>query len=188
MPIPILVAGIVAGISALGSGAGVALYKNNKHNKDKKQWQDEKYELQKKLEECQLRLKEREKRIAELQEKIAEQSDKILTLTKELHECDNMIETIEKRQQELESFITKIISILFRYRSYKSEKQQLLLDLEENLGKRLNITELLENSKSNVKKYEDNFRYMQAKNNYDEKEEIELTGMLKELNDGLQAL
>jgi len=138
MPIPFLLAPIViklgiAAVSAATAGGGVAIYKNNKHNKDKKNWQDEKRKLQDKIEECQQEIVKKQGKISELQEKLKIKEEEKLKLTKELHECDRMIDALERKQREHESAIKMIIALItFRYPAFKKESINLRALLQTN--------------------------------------------------------
>jgi chromosome segregation ATPase len=123
MPIPLLVAVVVAAVSAAAAAGGTAVYKNSKHNKERKRWQDEKHRLQAVIEDLQGRIVNKQEEIAALQHKLMQKEQQIHALTTKLHECDKMIDGLEERQSQLESRLRAIIAfITFRYPAFKVEK------------------------------------------------------------------
>jgi len=95
----------VAIIGAIGScvvgAVGTAVYKDNKHNKEKKQWQDEKQQLLNKISSYQSQLANREARIQVLQSEIRTYQNKLARANKNLRETDEMIMILNQRQNEL---------------------------------------------------------------------------------------
>lgn len=130
---PLVVKGLIALGSAVAAGSGVAIYKNNKHNKARKEWQDEKRKLQDKIEKCQEDIVAKQKKISQLQDKLKVKDEEKLRLTKELHECDRMIDELERKQREQESAIKMIIALItFRYPAFKKESINIKTLLQTN--------------------------------------------------------
>lgn len=176
--IKFLVTAVVAVVAAVGSGGGVATYKNNKHNKEKKRWQDDKRKLQDKIEECQQDIVKKQEKISQLQEKLKIKEEEKLELIKELHECDRMIDELERKQREHESAIKMIIALItFRYPAFKTESINLKTLLQTSADEKdmalLKIadTEKLQLSwQSNVEGVEREVLYLE--NEVTEKEEL----------------
>lgn len=145
MPIPIIVAVVASAMAAGGTGVGVAAYKDSKHNKEKEEWQNEIKKLQEKISEYQSLLKEREERIFELQNKLKEKEEQIERLTRSLSETDQMIMLLEKRQEELERFKTKLIAILlFRFRKNRVILLETISKLESGKNEQRRIVQLID--------------------------------------------
>jgi septal ring factor EnvC (AmiA/AmiB activator) len=151
MPIPLLVAGIAVLVSGAGAGGGVVLYKNNKYNKAQKAWQDEKHALQERLIEYQTQLRKREERILELQQKLTERTKQLEETTKKLYETDHMIELLEQRHKELESFIRKFIAIiLFRYGKHRDELNGIVGKIAQNQDEKNRILAFIAQTKEKI--------------------------------------
>lgn len=132
MPIPILVAVVAAVISAAGGTAGTVVYKNNKHNKEKGEWQKKRKELQDKIAQYQNELARSEEQISTLQKKLAERTIELDLAARKLKETDEMIEVLELRQRELESYKTKIAKFLsFKLGSHHKDSIQVQEDLND---------------------------------------------------------
>ncbi|MDR1468629.1 MAG: hypothetical protein LBT00_04985 [Spirochaetaceae bacterium] len=148
MPIPLLVAIGAALLAGGGTGVGVGIYKNNKYNKAQKAWQDEKHALQGQLVEYQTQLRMREERILELQQKLTERTKQLEETTKELYETDRMIELLEQRHKELESFVRKFVAIiLFRYSKHREELNGVVGGIAKNQEEKNRILEFIAQAK-----------------------------------------
>ena len=167
MPIPILVAAGAALFSAVSAGLGVGVYKNNKHNKAKAEWQEEKERLQRKIEEYQIELKKREEKIAELSRRLKEKLEIINKLTDELNETDDMIEGLEIRQIELESFVEKIKAILFfRLKKYNVTKNEILLRISELNENKIGISNKISRNEESRQRCEEDLKTLEPERDY----------------------
>lgn len=179
MPIPILVAASATLISGIATGSGVAIFKNNKHNKEKAEWQIQKKQLQSKILECQQKIIKKEESILELQKNLTDKNYKIEKLLKELYETDNMIETLQIRHNELSSFISKLISIItFRYKQRNNEIKfnNDKLEIEYNKKNEIIIDEA--NLQTSILKLENEISNNKYENNYLENEILEIENKL----------
>lgn len=87
--------------AALVAGGGVKIYDNNKMNKTKAQWQNEKQELLTRIQEYQTIIQNKNKRISELETMVHSTQKRLEKTTKSLEETDILLEILNKRQQEL---------------------------------------------------------------------------------------
>jgi peptidoglycan hydrolase CwlO-like protein len=181
MPIPLLVAGIVAAASALGTGGGVAIYKNNKFNKAQKAWQDEKQALQEQLVEYQTELRIREERILALQQKLTERTKQLEETTKKLYETDRMIDLLEQRHRDLESFVRKFVAIiLFRYGKHREELDRVVGKITQSMDEKNRILAFIAATKEKIPAIEAEIQKETQEEKYFEKEINAINNKLKE--------
>jgi chromosome segregation ATPase len=182
VPIPLLVAGIAAAVSALGAGGGVAIYKNNKFNKAQKAWQDEKQALQEQLVEYQTQLRVREERILELQQKLTERTKQLEETTKKLYETDRMIELLEQRHRDLESFVRKFIAIiLFRYGKHREELDGVVGRITKNMDEKKRILAFIAETKEKIPAIEVEIKKETQEEKYFEDEIKSINSKIKEM-------
>lgn len=101
----------VAIVGAIGAailaGGGMKLYDNNKYNKSRNQWQNEKQGLLNKIQEYQAIIQKKDRRITELEKMIQETQNKLAKTTKSLEETDQLLELLHNRQEELKQQIAE---------------------------------------------------------------------------------
>ena len=184
MPIPILVAVGATVVGALGSGAGVAAYKNNKHNKAEASWQEERRRLQQKILDYQVQLRKREERILEMQKKLTQKTRECEEVTRNLYETDGIIELLEKRHKRLESFVYKFIALLtLRYGKLKEQTVDILKEIDQESTKKQELSDKYDAESINKNELENKIQSASNKNTFLEQDITELQQKLSQLED-----
>lgn len=184
MPIPILVAVGATVVGALGSGAGVAAYKNNKHNKAEASWQEERRRLQQKILDHQGQLRKREERILEMQKRLTQKTRELEEITQNLYEVDRMIELLEKRHRKLESFVYKLIALLtLRCGKLKEQTVDTRKEIDQESTKKQELSDKYDAESMNKNELENKIQSASNKNTFLEQAIIELQQEVSQLED-----
>jgi chromosome segregation ATPase len=129
---PITIGLICAGVGALLSGGGTAVYLNNEHQKEVKALQGQIARLQKQVHALQSQIVAKQRSLADLQTRLAEREQRIAELLKERIDVQATIVVLQERIEKNSRFWAKVVAALtFRLKKLEEETEAMKDELAE---------------------------------------------------------